>query len=73
MSIDVSVEYNGSGLPNTILLTLCHFRYGGTRLNVMKKFCPYILCSHPPKGFDNVSPDWVDSQKVYREMHSSFF
>ena len=41
MAINVSVQYNGGLLPDIILLTQCYYQ-GGTRLNVMKRFC---ICS----------------------------
>ena len=39
---NVSVQYNGGLLPDTILLTQCYY-HRGTSLNAMKRFC---LCSH---------------------------
>ena len=46
MAINVSVQYNGGFLPDTILLTLCYYDRG-TRLNAMKRVCICSLCSHP--------------------------
>ena len=37
MAINVSVQYNGGLLPDTILLTQCYF-HRGTRLYAMKRF-----------------------------------
>ena len=37
MAINVSVQYNGGLLPDTILLTQYYY-HRGTRLNAMKRF-----------------------------------
>ena len=42
MAINVSAQYNGGLLSETILLTQCYF-HRGTRLNAMKRFCVYSL------------------------------
>ena len=41
----ISVQHNGGFLPNIKLLTQCYC-HRGTRLNAMKMFCIYSLCSH---------------------------
>ena len=49
-TVNVSVQYNGGLLLDTVLLTQCYY-HRGTRLNVMKRFLslqPMI----PPKHFD---------------------
>ena len=38
MAINGSVQYNGGLLPDIILLAQAYY-HGGTRLNVMKRFC----------------------------------
>ena len=46
MAIDASVQHNRGFLPGIILLTQCYYYHGGTRLNVMKRFCICSLRSH---------------------------
>ena len=41
MGINISVQYNGGFLPDTILLTQSYLR--GTRLNTMHGLCTYNL------------------------------
>ena len=41
----ITVQYNGGFLSDIILLTLCYY-FSGTRLNPMKKLCPYSQCPH---------------------------
>ena len=55
MAINVSVQYNVGFLPDVILLTLRYY-HRGTRLNAKKSICPYSLCSHLTKRFDDFSP-----------------
>ena len=45
MATNVSIQYNGGFLPDTILLTQCYY-HRGTRLNAMKRFCICSLRSH---------------------------
>ena len=54
--VNVSVQYNGGLLSDSILLTQCYYRRG-TRLYAMKRFCNLQLMI-PPKRFDIFPPDW---------------
>ena len=56
MAINVSVQYNGGLLSDSILLTQCYYRRG-TRLNATKRFCNLQLMI-PPKRFDIFPLDW---------------
>ena len=59
MVINVSVKYNGGLLPDSILLTQCHYHRGTRLKNAMKRFCislqPTMI---PPKRFDIFPPEW---------------
>ena len=46
MAINISIQYNGGFLPDTILLTQCYDHSRGTRLNAIKRFCLCSLRSH---------------------------
>ena len=47
-------------------------RLAKTRLSPMKSVCVHSQRSYLTKRFDNFPSDWVDAQKVYREMRSYF-
>ena len=49
MAINASVQNNGGLLPDIILLTRCYY-HRETRLNAMKMFCFYSLCSRIAKS-----------------------
>ena len=60
MVINVSVQYNGGLLPDTILFTLCDYILGNP-FNTMESFCPYRQCSH--LNILTIVPPRVDVQK----------
>ena len=61
MAINVSVQYNGGLLPDIILWTICYY-YRGTRLNAMKRFYLYSLCTHLLNVLTIFPPDWGCSE-----------
>ena len=64
MAINISVQYNGGFLPDMILLTLCNYHRGRTRLNAMNEEVLSLQSMTSPKPFDVFSPWLEDAQKV---------
>ena len=62
MAINVSVQYNGGLLLDSILLTQCYF-HRGTRLNAIKRL--YICSLRSRLSVLTFPPPEGDAQKVY--------
>ena len=56
MAIIISVQYNDGFLPHIILFTQCYY-HRGTRLNAMRRFRLWSLCSHLDV-LTFLPPDW---------------
>ena len=62
MVINVSAQYDGGQLPDTILLTRCGYIELGNPFDAMKSFCLYSQCLH--LNLLTIIPLKVDAQKV---------